>query len=364
MSCAGCVTTVEDALKAVPGVAEASVNFAEHTAMVTGAMEASILVEAVKSAGYEAAELTGDEDIAEKESIELAHYRSLLKKSAVAGVIGLPLLVSGALGFMPGLDSINEQIFWVIVGLASLFVLVYSGGHFYSGAWKAFRAHNANMDTLIALGTGTAWVYSMVLSIAPEIVPVSVRHVYFEAAAIIIALINFGSALEMRARGKTSEAIKRLIGLQPKTARIIRNGEEMDIPIADIGLDETIRVRPGEKVPLDGLIIEGHSSVDESMLTGEPIPVEKNVGDSAVGGTLNKSGTFLLQAKLIGKDTALARIIEMVRQAQGSKPAIGLRVAGHHDGIDHRLPLCAWVGYAHLYYGRSGQGGRVWRVNT
>ncbi|MCG6976593.1 MAG: cadmium-translocating P-type ATPase, partial [Acidiferrobacterales bacterium] len=157
----------------------------------------------------------------------------------------------------------------------------------------------------------------------PEIVPSLARHAYFEAATIIIALINFGSALEMRARGKTSEAIKRLIGLQPKTARVIRDGIEQDIPIADVGLDETLRVRPGEKIPVDGHIIEGHSSVDESMLTGEPLPIEKKAGDEVVGGTINKSGSFLFQAKRIGRDTALARIIEMVRQAQNSKPAIG-----------------------------------------
>jgi Cu+-exporting ATPase len=154
-------------------------------------------------------------------------------------------------------------------------------------------------------------------------VPSLARHAYFEAAAIIIALINLGQALEMRARGKTSEAIKRLIGLQPKTARVIRDGKEIDIPISEVGLDETIRVRPGEKIPVDGVIIEGHSSIDESMLTGEPMPVEKKTGDEVVGATFNKSGSFLFQAKHIGADTALARIIEMVRRAQSSKPAIG-----------------------------------------
>jgi Cu+-exporting ATPase len=176
---------------------------------------------------------------------------------------------------------------------------------------------------LIALGTGAAWVYSMAIALFPEAVPSIARHAYFEAAAVIIALINLGQALEQRARGKTSEAIKRLIGLQPKTARVIRDGEELDIPISEVGLDETIRVRPGEKIPVDGEIIEGRSSVDESMLTGEPLPVEKKAGDEVTGGTLNKTGTFLFQAKHIGADTALARIIDMVRRAQSSKPAIG-----------------------------------------
>ena len=321
MSCAGCVSTVEEALKAVPGVQDASVNFAEHTATVKGAVTADTLVTAVSKAGYEAAELRSAEDETGKEAAEMAHYRRLLRKTAVAAVVGLPLMLAEPLGWLPTLAA--GQIFWWLVGAATLGVLIYSGGHFFIGAWKSFRGHNANMDTLIALGTGSAWVYSMAVTLSPGLVPSMAQHAYFEAAAVIIALINLGSALEMRARGKTSEAIKRLIGLQPKTARVVRDGRELDIPIAEVGLHETLRVRPGEKIPVDGRIIDGHSSVDESMLTGEPLPVEKKVGDEVVGGTLNKSGSFLFSATRIGKDTALARIIEMVRQAQNSKPAIG-----------------------------------------
>ncbi|MGE5240185.1 MAG: heavy metal translocating P-type ATPase, partial [Bacteroidota bacterium] len=323
MSCAGCVATVENALKNVPGVAEASVNFAEHTATVQGAVEARALIAAVTASGYGAAELRGAEDESEKEAAELAYYRALLRKFIVAGVVGLPLMLAEPFGLMPMLDTPGGRVFWLAVGVVALGVLIYAGGHFFRGAWKAFRAHNANMDTLIALGTGAAWVYSILVVVFPGIVPSLARHAYFEAAAVIIALINLGQALEMRARGKTSEAIKRLIGLQPKTARVIRDGKEMDVPISEVGLDETIRVRPGEKIPVDGAIIDGHSSVDESMLTGEPMPVEKKVGDEVVGATLNKSGSFLFQAKRIGADTALARIIEMVRRAQSTKPAIG-----------------------------------------
>ena len=323
MSCAGCVATVENALKSVSGVAEATVNFAEHTASVRGEVAASMLISAVKQAGYDAAELRGVDDESGKEVAEFAHYRQLLRKALAAAVVGLPLMLAEPLGLLPHLSSMGGQLFWGGVGFATLFVLVYAGGHFFKGAWKAFRAHNANMDTLIALGTGAAWVYSMLVVVFPDIVPSLARHAYFEAAAIIIALINLGQAIEMRARGKTSEAIKRLIGLQPKTARVIRDGRELDIPISEVGLDETIRVRPGEKIPVDGVIIEGHSSVDESMLTGEPMPVEKKIGDEVVGATFNKSGSFLFQARRIGADTALARIIEMVRRAQSSKPAIG-----------------------------------------
>jgi len=321
MSCAGCVATVEAALRNVPGVTEASVNFAEHTAAVSGDVAVEVLVKAVKEAGYEAAELRGAADEAEKEAAEMAHYRRLLVKSAVAAVIGLPLILAGVFGAMPPLDE--ARLFWLLVGAATLFVLYFSGGQFFTGAWKSFRAHNANMDTLIALGTGSAWAYSMVITLFPGTVPVAAQHVYFEAAAIIIALINFGAALEMRARGKTSEAIQRLIGLQPKTARVIRDGTEMDVPIEEVGLDETLRIRPGEKIAVDGVIIDGHSSVDESMLTGEPIPAEKNIGDEVAAGTINSRGTFLFRATRIGTDTALARIIDMVRTAQNSKPAIG-----------------------------------------
>jgi Cu+-exporting ATPase len=322
MSCAGCVAAVEKALNGVTGVKEATVNFAEHTAAVDGNVSADELVSAVKQAGYDAAELVGAEDEAEKEAAEMAHYRILLRKSAVAAIVGVPLFLMGIFGLMPELAG-GGRVFWLLVGAASLFVLVYSGRQFFTGAWKAFKVHNANMDTLIALGTGTAWLYSILVTLFPTIVPMESRHVYFEAAAIIIALINFGSAMEMRARGKTSEAIKRLIGLQPKTARVVRNGKETDIPIGEVGLDETLRVRPGEKIPVDGVVIEGHSNIDESMLTGEPLAVEKQAGDEVVGGTLNKTGTFLFKATRIGKDTALAHIIEMVRQAQNTKPAIG-----------------------------------------
>jgi Cu+-exporting ATPase len=323
MSCAGCVSSVEKALAAVDGVTLANVNFAEHTAMVEGDVRVEALLEAVRAAGYDAAELTGAEDEEEKAATELGAYHSLLKKAVVAGVVGIPQFVFGMSGLLPGFETGTSRLFWLGIGLLTLFVLIYSGGHFFTGAWKSARNHNANMDTLIALGTGTAWIYSMVIVANPALVPAMAQHAYFEAAAIILALINLGAALEMRARGKTSEAIKRLIGLQPKTARVIRNGVEQDVPIETVGLDETLRVRPGERIAVDGILIEGHSSIDESMISGEPIPVQKQVGDEVISGTINKTGSFLFQAKRIGKDTALAQIIEMVRTAQSSKPAIG-----------------------------------------
>ena len=324
MSCAGCVASVETALNSVTGVEEASVNFAEHTAVVKGEMDIQEVINAVKLASYDAAELKGgDEEEEEKEAAEFEYYRALLKKAGVAAIVGVPLFVGGMTGYFPEIDAPNGQLVWLVLGLLTLGVMFYSGKHFFTGAWKSFRAHNANMDTLIALGTGAACLYSFVIVLFPDSVPSLARHAYFEAAVIIIGLINFGSALEMKARGKTSEAIKRLIGLQPKTARVLRDGKEVDIAISEVGLDETVRVRPGERIAVDGIIIDGHSSIDESMLTGEPIPIEKNVGDEVSTGTINGRGSFLFQSKRIGNDTVLAQIISMVRQAQSTKPAIG-----------------------------------------
>ncbi|MGD8484370.1 MAG: heavy metal translocating P-type ATPase [Thioalkalispiraceae bacterium] len=323
MSCAGCVASVEQALKNVSGVTSVAVNFAEHTALVEGDADVTALIRAVKEAGYEAAELKDESAEQEKQSIELSYFRQLLKRAAVAALLGVPLFIGGMSGILPALDTSNGQWVWFLIGLATLGVMVYSGGHFFTGAWKSFRAHNANMDTLIAMGTGAAWLYSMVITVFPDTVPSLARHAYFEAAVIIIALINFGSALEMRARGKTSEAIQRLIGLQPKTARVVRNGKELDVPISEVGIGETLRVRPGERIPVDGMVLEGHSNIDESMLTGEPLPVSKQAGDEVVAGTINTRGSFLFQSSRIGADTVLSQIIEMVRKAQSSKPAIG-----------------------------------------
>jgi len=323
MHCAGCVSKVEKALANVPGVAEANVNLVEHTASVYGTADPKSLITAVAAAGYEAAELKSRADESAKEAAEAEHVRTLVRKTIVAGIVAAPLFVGEMAMLMPTLHEPGGQLYGLIAAIATLVVLVYSGGHFFRGAWKSFRNHNANMDTLIALGTGSAWIYSVAVLAAPQLVPTLAQHAYFEAAAVIIALINLGQFLEVRARGKTSQAIKRLIGLQPRTARVVRDGKELDIPIEEVGLSETVRVRPGEKIPVDGVILEGHSNIDESMLTGEPLPVGKKAGDEVAGGTLNTTGTFLFRATRIGEDTVLARIIDMVRRAQNSKPAIG-----------------------------------------
>jgi Cu+-exporting ATPase len=322
MSCAGCVSAVESALASVKGVTAARVNFADHSAMVKGHADPELLTQAVKEAGYDAAVMEELEDPEEQEKLELQRYRSLMKKAFVAGMFGASLMLGEHMSWLPEIGSATGQWFWPEMALITLGILVYSGWHFYSGAIKALSRGQANMDTLIALGTGSAWLYSCVIIDYYDMLPSLAKHAYFEAAVIILAFITLGTALETLARGKTSSAIRKLIGLQPRTARVVRNDEEMDITIEQVGLGETLRVRPGEKIPVDGVVLEGHSTIDESMLTGEPIPVEKTVGYEVIAGTMNQTGSFLFQATRIGRDTALAQIIKSVRQAQNSKPEI------------------------------------------
>ncbi len=322
MRCAGCVSAVEGALAAVDGVTSVSVNFADHSAMVKGNVDPEALKQAAKDAGYDAAVMEGLEDPAEQEQQELQRYRNLMKKASVAGSFGALLMLAEHYSWLPEIGSTAGQQVWPEIALITLSIMVYSGWHFYSGAIKSLSLGQANMDTLIALGTGSAWLYSCIVIDYSDTLPTLAKHAYFEAAVVILAFINLGTALETMARGKTSSAIRQLIGLQPRTARVVRNGEEMDIPIEEVGLGETLRVRPGEKIAVDGVLLEGHSTMDESMLTGEPIPVEKSVGSEVVAGTMNQTGSFLFQATRIGRDTALAQIIKSVRQAQSSKPEI------------------------------------------
>ncbi|KIO36989.1 heavy metal translocating P-type ATPase [Shewanella sp. cp20] len=324
--CASCVGKIEKALKAVPGVDSAEMNFAERIVDVSGSATPQQLIAAVEAAGYNATQLqaeAGFDAMDEKEQADLDYYHSLLRHTFIALSVGIPLMIYGLFIGEMTVSTTAEQLAWGLVGLVTLSIMVLSGRHFYVGAWKSFVHHNANMDTLIALGTGTAWLYSMLVVAFPTLLPEMARHVYFEATAMIIGLINLGLALEVKARGKTSEAIKRLIGLQAKTARVIRDGKELDIDIAQVLQGDKVRVRPGEKIPVDGVVIEGNTSVDESMLTGEPIPVEKHIDSEVVTGTLNKSGAIVFTATHVGKDTALARIIAMVKRAQNSKPPIG-----------------------------------------
>ena len=325
-SCASCVAKIETALKRIDGVDNAQMNFALRTVVVDGEVDSEDLVQAIESIGYNArsAEDTSDDELLdEKEIADQKYYTSLMRKMWIALGLGVPLMIYSIAGGPMTVETTLERGIWLFIGILCAAIMYFAGKHFYVGAWKSFVNHSANMDTLIALGTGTAWIYSMVVVFFPMAVPEMARHVYFEATAMIIGLIDLGLALEVKARGRTSEAIKRLIGLQAKTARVVRDKKEVDIAIEQVLLNDIVRVRPGEKIPVDGLVIEGHTSIDESMLTGEPMPVAKEEEDEVVAGTLNKTGSILFKATRVGKDTALAQIINMVKRAQNSKPPIG-----------------------------------------
>lgn len=322
-NCASCVNTIESALKSVDGITGAHMNLADRTATATGHADPQALIRAVESSGYGASQIE-DPDAADdrKQEEDRKQYKTLLVKMAVSLGLGLGLMIWG-MGFGTMMVTNENQLIWLTLGVVTLGVMTVTGGHFFSGAWKAFRHHNANMDTLIALGTGTAWVYSMTVASIPDALPEMARHVYFEASAMIIGLINLGQALELRAKGKTSEAVRRLLDLRAKTARVIRDGEEQDLPVEQVRAGDHIRVRPGEKLPVDGEITEGSTRVDESMLTGEPMPVSKGEGDEVSAGTINTHGSIIYKATRVGSETALAQIIRLVKKAQGSKPAIG-----------------------------------------
>lgn len=322
-TCASCVASIEKALNSVPGTRNAYMNLADNTASIVGEADPAALIRAIESAGY-GASLIEDLDSADdrKQEQDRRQYRVLLVKMAISLSLGVGLMVWG-MGFGTMMISDANQTSWLVLGLITGLVMATTGGHYFTGAWKAFRHHNANMDTLIALGTGTAWVYSMVITLFPEAVPMLARHVYFEASAMIIGMINLGQALELRAKGKTSQAIRRLLDLRAKTARVIRDGEEKDLPVEQVRKGDHIRVRPGEKLPVDGIILEGATRVDESMLTGEPMPVAKTIGDEVAAGTMNSHGAIIYEATRVGSETALAQIIRLVKKAQASKPAIG-----------------------------------------
>jgi Cation transport ATPase len=249
MRCAGCVSSIEGALTAVTGVVSVSVNFADHSAIVISHTDPQMLIQAVKDAGYDAAVMEDFEDPAEQEAQEVLRYHKLMKKAFVAGIFGIVLMVAEHFNWLPEIGSATGKWLWPEIALITLSILIYSGWHFYSGAIKSLSLGQANMDTLIALGTGSAWLYSCIVIDYSDTLPALAKHAYFEAAVVILAFINLGTGLETMARGKTSSAIRQLIGLQPRTARVIRNAEEIDIPIEEVGLGETLRVEAGRKNP-------------------------------------------------------------------------------------------------------------------
>ena len=326
MTCASCVGRVEKALKAVPGVTEAVVNLATERATVRGVASVQDLIAAVDKVGYEASPVdTGmqaDEEAAEKKDAERAELKRDL---TLAAVLALPVFVLEMGSHMiPGMhewvaSTIGIQQSWYLQFVLTLLVLAIPGWRFYEKGFPALFRLGPDMNSLVAVGTAAAFGYSMVATFAPSLLPAGTVNVYYEAAAVIVALILLGRFMEARAKGNTSEAIKRLIGLQAKEAHVLRDGRIVDIPINDVAQGDIVEVRPGERVPVDGEVTEGRSFVDESMITGEPIPVEKAEGSTVVGGTVNQKGALTLRATAVGGQTMLAQIIRMVEQAQGSK---------------------------------------------
>jgi len=258
-----------------------------------------------------------------------AEYRALMRKWWFGAAVGVPTMVLSYPWLVPGLRDVfprgSDQLWWlwVAMGVASLAVIIYSGNQFFSGAWEALKHRSANMHTLIAVGTGTAWIYSTIALLFPQLFPsAEMTDVYYDVTVVVTALVVLGMAMEVKARGRTSEAIEKLIGLQPKTARVVRGASEVEIPIDEVIVGDVVVVRPGSKIPVDGVVTEGASAVDESMITGESMPVAKGAGDEVIGATMNTTGSLRFRATKVGADTALATIIRMVGDAQASKVPI------------------------------------------
>jgi len=331
MSCASCASSIEQAIKSVAGVIECNVNFGmEQASIQYDSKKTSLetIQEAVDAAGYKALPL--QEMAAEEDDTEQANRKSesqiLQRKLYVAGTISI-ILLAGSLPSMTGLHLpfIPAWLhnFWLQLLLTAP-VQFWCGKSFYIGAFKSLKRRLATMDTLIALGTSAAYFYSVFVTLFPSLFIVKglMPSVYYEVAASVIALILLGKTLENRAKGETSEAIRKLMGLQAKTARIVRNGQELEVSIAQVEIGDVVQVRPGEQIPVDGEVIEGYSTIDEAMVTGESWPVKKQIGDEVIGATINKTGSFKFRATRIGKDTFLAQIVKMVQDAQGSKAPI------------------------------------------
>ncbi|MFC2068702.1 heavy metal translocating P-type ATPase [Chloroflexota bacterium] len=330
MTCASCVSHVEKALNELNGVSSVNANLAtekatvEYDPITVGMAE---FRKAVEGAGYGIRSEITDETTGEPDAVTSATHheaRILRKKLIVSGIIGIYMfliMISELTGdaWLPSFLG-NTYLLWALATP----VQFWAGWQFYKGLWAGIKHKTANMNTLIAVGTSVAYVYSIAAILFPDFIAAGGRgaHVYFETSVLIITLILLGRFLEARAKGQTSEAIKKLMGLQAKTARVVRSGEEVDIPVEEVQVGDIVIVRPGEKVPVDGRITEGYSSVDESMITGESIPLEKKTGDEVIGATINKTGSFRLETTKVGKETALAQIIKLVEEAQGSKAPI------------------------------------------
>ncbi|WP_272032170.1 heavy metal translocating P-type ATPase [Oceanobacillus kimchii] len=335
MTCAACATKIEKRLSKMEGVSDANVNFALENVMVDydeGQVTTGDMIEAVKKLGYTLKTQTSKEETANSKEEEVRHQTG---KFIFSAILTLPLLWTMVThfeftSFIYSPDMLMNP--WVQLALATPVQFIV-GAQFYRGAYKALRSKSANMDVLVALGTTVAYLYSIFLGIEWQINgQVGMPELYFEAAAVIITLVILGKLFEVRAKGRTGQAIQKLLGMQAKTARVIRDGNEQEIAIEEVMVGDTIIVKPGEKIPVDGQIVKGESAIDESMITGESIPVDKKTGDVAIGSTINKNGLLTIEATKVGKDTALSQIVKVVEEAQGSKADIQ-RVADRVSGI-------------------------------
>ncbi len=337
MSCASCVSNVEKALNAVPGVTRASVNLATERAHVelAGPVQTSDLVKAVEQAGYEARALAEAESDAKPETQSEkrdAEAAELKKSVLLAAILTLPVFIM-EMGshLIPAvhmfvMERIGVQNSWYLQFVLTTLVLFGPGLRFFKKGVPSLLRGTPDMNSLVVVGTLAAWGFSIVATFFPGVLPDGTVNVYFEAAAVIVTLILIGRFLEARAKGRTSAAISRLVGLQAKSARVVRDGQAVDVPLEDVRAGDIVQVRPGEKVPVDGAVIEGSSYVDESMITGEPVPVIKENGAEVVGGTINKTGAFTFRATKVGRDMVISQIIRMVEDAQADKLPIQARV--------------------------------------
>ncbi|MFN6478314.1 heavy metal translocating P-type ATPase [Nostoc sp. DedQUE07] len=332
MSCAACANNIEKAIRSVSGVIDCNVNFGAEQATIKYDRSLANLEKiqgAIAAAGYSSYSLQ-EELLTEEDDAEIASRQALQRQLSLKVVVGGVISIFLFLGSLPMMTGLNLPLIpsflqnpWIQLLLTTP-VVFWCGGSFYRNGWKSLKRHTATMDTLIALGTSAAYLYSLFVTVFPKffIAQGLIPHIYYEVAAIVITLILLGRLLENRARGQTSEAIRKLIGLQARDARVIRDGREIDLPIAEVRINDVILVRPGEKIPVDGEVITGASTVDEAMVTGESLPVKKQPGDEVIGATINGAGAFQFRVTRVGNDTFLAQIVKLVQQAQGSKAPI------------------------------------------
>ena len=317
MSCASCVNKIEQSIKKIPGVTAVAVNFADKTAMVQSEAHISdAVIAAVKNIGYEAQAM--DSDMHHDHQHEEAPLSWL--KVWIPGMIGIAFMLLGL--FLNDISISTIRILGWFESFITLILFFYAAGQIYQNAWRALKHFATTMDTLIAVGISSAWIASTIFVVLSSRFPFLLNHLYFESALVILALINLGNILETRALKKASEAVMSLLALRPKTATVIKDGKEITLAIESLQVNDQIRIRPGEKIPVDGIIMEGESYLDESMLTGEPIPNLKKTGDRVVGGTINQQGTFIFKAEKIGEGTALSMMIALIQEAQNSKPQL------------------------------------------